>query len=162
MTSRRHSIHSLWRDFDKLLADMERRFNEMMQRLEPETSLSIPKFPGRVLPALRGEFSMDVREQEGGVLVIADLPGAQKEDIHVSLLDSRTLEILAKREKRTEETGEGGFYMRERLSGSLRRRITLPADVTDTGAHALFENGVLEIHLPKKGLPAEKQIPIVE
>jgi HSP20 family protein len=162
MTPRRHLFDSLWKDFDEMLADMEQRFTAMMERLEPEKNLSIPKFPGRMLPALRGEFSVDVREHEDEVIVVADLPGVQKEDIRVSLLDSRTLEILSKRDKETEEKGEGGYYVRERLYGSIRRRIVLPVDTSDAGARASFTNGVLEVRLRKKAPTKEKQIQIAE
>ncbi len=161
MTSRRYPFDSLVRDFDYLLADMERRFTAMMDRLEPEKSISIPRFPARLMPALRGEFSVDVREQEREVIVVADLPGVQKDDIQVSLLDSRTIEILSKREKETKSNEGGGYYVRERLFGSMRRRLILPADTTDSGARATFNNGVLEIRLQKK-TATEKQIPISE
>jgi Molecular chaperone (small heat shock protein) len=160
--SRRYPFDSLWRDFDDMLTDMEHRFTTMMERLEPEKSLSIPRFPGRLVPALRGEISVDIREQEDAVIVVADLPGVQKEDIQVSLVDPRTLEILSKREKEAEGGSEGGYYVRERLYGSMRRRVTLPARTTDAGAHASFKNGVLEVRLPKQGLTTEKQIPIGE
>jgi HSP20 family protein len=162
MTSRRYPFSTLWRDLDEMLTDMEHRFTRMIERLEPETSLSIPRLPSRMIPALRGEFSIDVREHEGEVRVVADLPGVQKDDIQVSLLDSRTLEILSKRERETEENEEGGYYVRERLYGSMRRRILLPTEVTDVGARASFNNGVLEIRFRKKGFTEEKQIPIAE
>jgi HSP20 family protein len=162
MTPRRYPFDSFWRDFDDMFTDMEHRFTAMMERLEPEKSLSIPRFPGRMLPALRGEFSVDVREHEDEVIVVADLPGVQKDDIQVSLLDSRNLEILSKREKETEEKGEGGYYVRERLFGSMRRRVVLPAETTDRDARATFNNGVLEIRLRKKEVSVEKQIPISE
>ncbi len=162
MSSRKYPFDKLWKDFDDMLVDMEHRFTEMMNRLEPERSISIPRFPGRVMPALRGEFSVDVREHEDEVIVIADLPGVEKEDIQVSLVDPRTLEILSKRGRESEEHAEGGYYVRERLFGSMRRRIALPEETTDRMAQATFKNGVLEIRLRKKGQAIEKMIPISE
>jgi HSP20 family protein len=155
----RYPFSSIWKDFDEMLADMEHRFTAMMECLEPERSISIPNFPSRMLPALRGEFSVDVREHEQEIIVVADLPGVDKEDIRVCLVDPRTLEIVSMREKETGEE-EGGYYMRERLYGSMRRRVILPSETTDVGTQASFKNGVLEVRLRKKGLFPEKQITI--
>ncbi|MDD4127218.1 MAG: Hsp20/alpha crystallin family protein, partial [Methanomicrobium sp.] len=94
-------------------------------------------------------------------VIIADLPGAEKEDIKIKLVDSKTLEISYDREKDTEEENkETGYYMRERSYGSMKRVVSLPADVVDAGSTASFKNGVLEIHLKKAEPTAISEISI--
>ena len=80
--------------------------------------------------------------------MVADLPGVEKEDVTVSLVNPSTLEISSERKAEKEEKEEG-YYMRERVYGSLCRTVALPHDVTDAGAAASFKNGVLEVRLKK-------------
>jgi HSP20 family protein len=157
MVFRRYPFDSLWRDFDEMLADMEHQFQAMMEGIGTQKALTGPGIHRRMLPALRGEFSVDVREHEDEIVVVADLPGMEKEDIGLSLIDPRTLEISSRRQKEKEEKEEG-YYLRERIYGAVSRRVALPADVTDTGANATYRNGVLELRLKKVPRPGEKQI----
>jgi HSP20 family protein len=113
----------------------------------------------RMLPAIRGEFRVDVREHEDEVIVVADMPGVEKEDVSINLINPRTFEISCERKGEKEEKSEG-YYMRERIFGSMGRVITLPADVTDEGAAASFKNGVLEVHLRKYKAPKKGKIQV--
>jgi HSP20 family protein len=108
----------------------------------------------RMMPAIRGEFRVDVREHEDEVLVVADLPGVEKEDVTVTLINPRAFEISCERKSEKEEKEEG-YFVRERLYGTMRRVVTLPAEVTDEDAAASFRNGVLEVRLKK--LKAQKK-----
>jgi len=157
MPFRRYPFGSIWREFDEMMTDMEHRFSEMVEGLESERLLPAPGFRRRMLPALRGEFSVDVREHEDEVIVVADLPGVEKEDITIALINSRTLEISSKREEQKEDTGEG-YYLKERIGGMISRQVALPADVSGDDTKATFTNGVLEIRLKKRIVPAEKKI----
>lgn len=159
MRFRRYPFSSIWREFDEMMAEMENRIASMMQEFEPERLLPAPGFHRRMIPALRGEFSVDVREHEDEVIVVADLPGVEKENVNLKLIDPRTLEISSERRGETEKSEEG-YYMRERVYGSMSRRVYLPADVTEEGAKATFKNGVLEVHLKKTKVEPEKKIPI--
>jgi HSP20 family protein len=51
--------------------------------------------------------------------------------------------------KKNEEKAEG-YYVRERVSGSMRRIVWLPAEVMEENARAGFKNGVLEVILKKQ------------
>lgn len=159
MVIRRDPFRSIWREFDEMIADMESRISMLMGGFEPERFLPARGFERRMLPAFRGEFSVDIKETEDEVIVIVDLPGVNKEDITINLIDPRTLEISTVREVEKERTGEG-YFLRERLYGSMNRRVLLPADVTDDGAKSTFTNGVLELHLKKIKILPEKRIPI--
>ncbi len=132
-----------WRDLDEMMAEMENRFWGPSGRLLPPGGIT-----DRMMPAIRGEFRVDVREHDDEVIIVADLPGAAKEDVKVSLLNPGAIEITAERKTEKEEKEEG-YYMRERMYGSMSRVVALPHDVTDKGASASFKNGVLEVRLKK-------------
>ncbi len=149
----------LWREFDRILEDMNRRFRELADNLSSQGYLPAPGFEQRLLPALRGEFSVDVMEEDSEVIIAADLPGMKKEEITITLIDPRTLDIRTQRGERREETTEE-FYMRERHRGEMERYISLPSEVTSEGATSTFINGVLEIRLKKAKTGEEKKIEI--
>jgi HSP20 family protein len=141
---RRYPFNWMLRDFDDMMNEIESRFSDMSgTRLLPPGGMA-----DRLLPAIRGEFRVDVREHEDEVLIIADLPGVEKDDVSLNLINPRTLEISCERKAEKEEKAEG-YFMRERVYGSMTRIVALPNDVTDEGATASFKNGVLEIRLKK-------------
>ncbi len=139
---------------DEMMTEMENRFWGPSGRLLPAGGIT-----DRIMPAIRGEFRVDVREHEDEVIVVADLPGAEKEDVKVSLVNPGAIEITAQRKVDKEEKEEG-YYTRERIYGSLSRVVVLPHDVTDTGSVASFKNGVLEIRLKKTIAPQGSLITI--
>lgn len=140
---RRYPFGWMIRDFEDLMAEMENRFWGGGGRLLPPGGVA-----DRMLPAIRGEFRVDVREHDDEVMIVADLPGVDKEDVSVSLVNPNTLEISCERKMDKEEKDEG-YYVRERMYGSMSRLVMLPHDVTEKGATASFKNGVLEIRMKK-------------
>jgi len=131
-------------DFDDLRNELMNRFDRLV------TSPLLPpgNFVERIVPTLLGELRVDIAEQENEVIVVADLPGVEKENVDISLVNPRTLEIKCDRKQEKEEK-VGGYYLRERRAGCLSRVIPLPHEVTDDGAVATFKNGVLEVHFRK-------------
>jgi len=101
--------------------------------------------PGRVtqswVPAL------DVWETDSEVVYAFDLPGIPEDKISIEVKDE-TLTISGEREK-TEETSENGFYRFERRYGTFARAVGLPQGVDQDKIAARYENGVLEIRVPK-------------
>ena len=145
MAWRRYPFDSVWQEMDAMRADLDNLFRQMTPegRFLPAVGMS-----DRLLPASRGEFRVDVREHEDTVIVVADLPGIEKESVGIQLINPRALEISCERKDEKEQT-LGGFYMRERISGSMSRIVSLPGGVTEKGAKASFKNGVLEVTLKK-------------
>jgi HSP20 family protein len=138
-------------EFDEMLADMQRQFTEMMGRISAAA---------QQVPLLGGAGTLlDIREHEDEVVVVADLPGVEREMISVRLIDPRTLRISARREEAL-ETEQAGYYMRERRLGTISRTATLPTDVTEEGAQATFKNGVLEVRLKKVAEARGKEIAV--
>ena len=113
---------------------------------------------GRVVPAVR-DFRVDVRDHEDEVIVVADLPGVEKENVSVMLIDPRHLEITSRRAGETAEEAVD-FFMRERVYGQMSRTVMLPVEVTEEGATASFKNGVLEVRLKKLPTEVGTTIPI--
>jgi len=103
-------------------------------------------------------LKVDVAEKNGGYLVKAELPGVKKDDIHVSIDGAQvTLEAEVRQEKTSED--ERTLHA-ERVFGKASRVFTLPQDVDEAKVEAKFQDGVLELKLPKKQAAARKQITI--
>ena len=153
MAWRRYPFESIWREMDDMRAEMESLFREVQAggRFLPAGGMS-----DRMLPAIRGEFRVDVREHDDEVLVVADLPGIEKEDISLDLINPRALAISCERKEEKEDKSRG-YYVRERVLGTMQRVVSLPADVTESDAKASFKNGVLEVRLKKaRSLPTSR------
>jgi HSP20 family protein len=102
--------------------------------------------------------AVDVFEKEDKFVVKAELPGMKEEDIHVSVVGD-TLSI--KGEKKTEtEVKEEDYYRSERSYGSFYRSIPLPSNVDADKIKASFEDGVLEVALPKSAKVKPKKIAV--
>ncbi len=152
---RRYPFGWMQEEFDDIMNDMENRMNEVFGG----KALPSPGFAGRMVPALRGEFRVDVREHGDEILVVADLPGVEKQDVSLHLVNPRTLELSWERKGEKQEKEEG-WYLRERTYGSMSRVIALPGDVTGEGASASFKNGVLEVRLKKMAIDRGARIQI--
>lgn len=142
-----------------MIAEMENMLTSFMASVESSEQLPAPGMRRRFIPALRGDFRVDVREHEDEVMVVADMPGVERDDISIRLLEPNLLEISSERTEGTEEEAEG-YVMRERMYGTLSRSVALPADVTEEGASASFKNGVLEVRLKKIPTERGKEIPL--
>ncbi|WP_250987223.1 Hsp20/alpha crystallin family protein [Methanoculleus oceani] len=124
------------RAFGPGMCEMHRRLHEMVAAPVQ-----------RMMPVIRGAgIPVDVREIEDEVVLVADLPGLESSDVAIRLTGPETLRITVR--KREVEEREG-YAVRERLSGEMTRIVNLPADVTEEGATAALENGVLAVRLKK-------------
>ena len=102
---------------------------------------------------------IDVLEQNGEFKVLAELPGVKKEDIKVQI-DGDQVSISAEsRVEREAKDGERVLHS-ERYYGKVARTFSLGAELDETRTVAKFENGVLELTLPRKQSVAAKQITI--
>lgn len=91
--------------------------------------------------------SVDVVDRAKEIVVKAEVPGVEEEDLKVSVTD-RTLTIKGE-SRREESTEEGDMHRREIHRGSFYRTLTLPADVDGRKAKATYKDGMLELRLPK-------------
>lgn len=101
---------------------------------------------------LAGEASgvapaMALLDRKEEVVLRADLPGLEQRDIEVTV-DRRVLNIRGERKEKG-EASEEAYGSRERWAGIFARSLTLPADVDVNKVSTTFQDGVLEVHLPK-------------
>ena len=152
---RRDPFNAFRSEMDNMFAEMENRFQSFL-----------PSYPaysqgGReIAPVFSGGFTVDVQQQDDMVVAKADLPGCNKEQVKVRLARPNLLQISCERidEKEHEEKD---YFIRERFFGSVSRSVPLPVDVTEEGAKASFENGVLEVAFKKSGKESGGDIPIL-
>ncbi len=91
---------------------------------------------------------IDIKEKDEQIVLRADLPGMQMEDIHVRMQEN-TITIEGERKQEKEEK-KGNTLRIERSYGKFSRSFTLPNVVDQDKIKATYQNGVLEIALPKK------------
>ena len=104
-------------------------------------------------------IKMDVKEQGDNYLVHAELPGVKKEDIHV-VVDGNQVSISAE-VKQEKEVKEGERVLRsERYFGKVSRSFQLGQEIDDSKAAAKFNEGVLELTLPKRTASPNKRLAI--
>jgi HSP20 family protein len=91
--------------------------------------------------------AMDLVEADDHFVLKADLPGLREEDVKIEVQDG-TLTLSGER-KAEHEASQGGWYRIERSFGSFSRSLTLPEHVDASAISASFNDGVLEVRIPK-------------
>jgi HSP20 family protein len=110
-------------------------------------------------PQQAPSIKMDVKEQGENYLVHAELPGVKKEDIHV-VVDGNQVSISAEA-KQEKEVKEGERVLRsERYFGKVSRSFQIGQEIDDTKATAKFNEGVLELTLPKRVSSPNKRLTV--
>jgi HSP20 family protein len=110
-------------------------------------------------PVQPPSIKMDVKDQGESYQVHAELPGVAKEDIHV-IVDGNQVSISAE-VKQEKETKDGERVLRsERYFGKVSRSFQLEQDIDDSKAAAKFNDGVLELTLPKRATSQTKRLNI--
>lgn len=135
-----------WRPF-RDLEEMRTRFDDMLGRpLLPAVWRRIPTMEMGWAPAI------DVFEKDDRFVVKAELPGMKEEDINISVVGD-TLTIKGERQVES-EVKDDDYYYCERSYGTFSRSLAVPFNVDTKKIEANYEDGVLEISLPK--IPAVK------
>lgn len=101
---------------------------------------------------------VDIREEDGRFLILADVPGVDLADIEIQM-EKNVLSIKGERKAFSSEV-EGKFSRVERVAGAFKRSFTLPESADADGITASGANGVLEIAIPKKAQSAPRRIAI--
>ena len=102
----------------------------------------------------------DIRETEKTYELDVDLPGFKKEDIQAQLKDGYLTITANKGIEHNEQDQKSGRYIRrERYSGSCSRSFYVGENITEEDIEAKFENGILQVSVPKKApeVPVQKQ-----
>jgi len=124
------------------MEETERRFDDLF---------SWPYLPAlwRRMPGMEMGWApaIDVFEKDDRFVVKAELPGMEEKDIDVSVVGNR---LIIKGERKAEsEVEKEDYYYSERSYGSFSRSIDIPSDVDAKKIEANYEDGVLEVTLPK-------------
>lgn len=115
--------------FEQLLPEMFRRFGR----------------PSDTAPDIR----LDITEHDTEYLVRAEIPGARKEDINVTV-DGNFVSIVAEVRKEKEEKSGGRVLMKETSVGRATRGFTLAHEIDSKAVRARLDNGLLSLTLPKR------------
>ena len=126
---------------------------EELRRMQERLSRMFEEFE---VPYYSPTMPVDVIDEKDEIRVVADLPGFNKDEIEVWVEDG-TLVIKATRKEEVEEKKKN-YIRQERRYGETYRRISLPVDVDVDKIKAKYNNGILEIILPK----AEKERKVVK
>jgi len=99
----------------------------------------------------------DMYEEKGELVIKTELPGIGKQDLDVNLEGDR---LTIKAEKKEEVKEDATHHTRERYYGQYFRSVELPYPVKERKILATFDNGVLELRLPKAEEVKAKKIEI--
>ncbi len=104
-------------------------------------------------------IKMDLSENDTVYTVRAEIPGVKKEDVKVQI-DGNRVSISAETKQEKEEKEGERVICCECHRGSAYRSFSLSGDVDETKAQAKYENGTLELTLPKKNGKTAKRIEV--
>ena len=105
------------------------------------------------------QIKMDVKENDQSYTVHAEIPGVRKDDIHVTI-DGNQVAISAEVKKEKEEKEGDKLLRSERYFGKVFRSFALGQDIDEASSSAKYNDGVLELVLPKKKTAASKKLTI--
>jgi HSP20 family protein len=108
------------------------------------------------LPERMWRPAIDIEEKDGKYMLRADLPGMQKNDIHVELKDGY-LTLRGERKSANEENKDN-YHRIERTYGSFERTFRVPEGVTEKDIHAKYKDGVLELTVPTPEVEKPKTV----
>ena len=136
-----NSNWNIWREFDEMMRNFGRDF-------DVEASA-----PGKLFSP-----QAELKENEKGYLVSFDVPGMKEDDIKIEFHDS-ILRIHGER-KNEHKDEKDGMFRTEKYYGHFERTFRIPEteDEANVGAH--YENGVLQVFLPKTPAKESKKIEI--
>lgn len=143
-----HELTRWERDMDRMMEDF---FGRRVRPWWPDRWFRTDEMEVRA-PAI------DLFEDKDDIVVKAELPGMDKDNIEVNLADS-TLTIKGEK-KKEEEIKEENYYRSERSYGSFIRTVELPKAVRTDKVKASFKNGILEVRVPKTEEAKAKEIKV--
>jgi HSP20 family protein len=145
---------SRWDPFQDLLA-IQDEMNQLFGRAVGQGGQG--RSQGQVTERLWAP-ALDISERKDAYVVTVEVPGVKADDLDITLEDG-LLTIKGERHF-TQESTEQQFHRVERRYGSFRRAITLPSQVQADQIEASFEDGVLEVVVPKAEEAKPKKISV--
>ena len=143
--------------------DIEQVFERAFENFLPRGWMTplrweIPTWADLPMPFEGRQPRVDVIDHDSNVVVKAELPGVEKDNIDISMTaDTVTINVTDAHQK---EEARGEYYRCEISKGAYSRTVALPCSVDGTKAKANFKNGVLELTLPKVEQSKRRKITI--
>lgn len=105
------------------------------------------------------QFRIDVTENDKEYQVLAEMPGVKKEEINVTI---NANEVIVSAEVKHEKDVKNGDSMlrAERYYGKIQRELSFAQEIDEAKAQAKYNDGVLELTLPKKIGAAAKKLAV--
>lgn len=103
--------------------------------------------------------AVDVREDASNLTLEFELPGLDPEQVEVTA-ENGVLTVRGEKRAERKEGDERRYHLVERTYGSFSRSFQLPAGVDEEQIDAQFENGVLQVRIPKAALPRPRRIEV--
>lgn len=105
------------------------------------------------------QFRMDVTENDKDYQVLAEMPGVKKEEIQITINGN---EVAVSAEVKQEKIVKNGdtVLRAERFYGTIQRAFSLGQEVDEASAKAKYNDGILELTLPKKAAAAAKRLAV--
>lgn len=140
------------KELEEMRREMDRLFDDFFPVQRRRRVWDEKPVAGIIVP------NIEIYDRTNEIVFRAELPGVKKEDIDLSVTqDSLTIKGQLKRE---EEVKPETLYVSEISYGSFARTVTLPVEIDSEKAVATFNNGILELVLPKKEEARPKEIKI--
>ena len=141
-----YPLESIHREIDNVFDQMLRGFDF--------PSLAWNRFGAPLTDGNWLKPALDVAAGDDAYTLSVELPGVDQKDVEVELNED-TLMIKGEKSQEHEEKNKG-YHRLERSYGSFRRILSLPEDADRDAIRATFQNGVMNIKIPRKVLPESK------
>lgn len=154
---------NLWDEMKRMQDEMDSIFDRVLQRgpwFEADTRF--PMLSGEEA----GELSnyrqplADIWETDDEIVAVLEIPGADKEDIKINATEDG-VEVKVEKKEEHEEEDKKGSYKFERSYSGFYRYFSLPEGSDAEKIDAKYQNGVLELHIPKTS-KAKKKVKKIE
>ncbi len=153
---RRKNPTSLFQSMDQIFNDLKRNFfNEWYYPCNRSISPTLSILEINKEPIFRTPLA-NIIEDDINFKITTELPGLNKGDIEISLLDDN-LEIKGETKEKKQEGKEGELVRREYRSSKYYRCFKLPENMDEENMDAILENGVLTINIPKKEISKKEK-----
>ena len=118
----------------------------------------LPAFPFEQMGTVGGEWApaLDITETDKEYVIRCEIPGIHKENLDINL-SGNVLRITGHKEAVQEGKGETYLY-REREVGKFVRTLRLPVPLEEGKIEAIYQDGILTVHVPKAAMAVGKKI----
>ena len=156
----RRNLSSAWENFAEGWSHLRERAGQALTRFTPKRGGEVETVEDQLVgqSARWGLLATEVREDEDSVTVRLEVPGMERDDFDIDVIDDY---LVVRGEKRLQrEQTHGRYHVMECAYGSFERAVPLPVAVDQDGARAQYQHGVLTVTLPKHQRARSRRIDV--